>query len=152
MVFLKLVSALLLMAACVIIHAAGLTALVRRVRAQVGRRHRLLSHPMWLLVRVAAFTIVLHLLQIVAWGVYYTWNAAMPDLDTAFYFSAVTYTTTGYGDLVLPPKWRVAGGVEALTGILMCGLSAGMYFAVFSRLFGLTRSAAPAEEPPHEQG
>jgi Ion channel len=49
----------------------------------------------------------------------------------------VTYTTTGYGDLVLPEEWRLAGGVEALTGILMCGLSAGMFFAVFSSIFGL---------------
>jgi len=46
---------------------------------------------------------------------------AMRDLASAFYFSAVTYTTTGYGDLVLPEEWRLVGGVEALTGILMCG-------------------------------
>src|SRR5438045_4126708 len=39
----------------------------------------------------------------------------------AVYFSAVTYTTTGYGDVVLPAEWRLDGAVEALTGILMCG-------------------------------
>ena len=54
-------------------------------------------------------------------------------------FSAVTYTTTGYGDLVLPKEWRLVGGVEALTGILMCGLSTGLFFAVFANLFGLNR-------------
>ena len=34
----------------------------------------------------------------------------MPDLASAFYFSAVTYTTTGYGDLVLPKSgaWSAA--------------------------------------------
>jgi hypothetical protein len=47
----------------------------------------------------------------------------MPDLPSALYFSMVTYTTTGYGDLVLPKGWRLVGGVEALTGILMCGWS-----------------------------
>lgn len=51
------------------------------------------------------------------------------------YFSAVTYTTTGYGDLVLPQDWRLVGAIEALTGILMCGLSTGSFFAVVSRLF-----------------
>jgi hypothetical protein len=61
----------------------------------------------------------------------------MPDLPTALYFSCVTYTTTGYGDLVLAGEWRVLGGIEALTGILMCGLSTGMFFAVFARVFGL---------------
>ena len=54
----------------------------------------------------------------------------MPDLQSAFYFSAVTYTTTGYGDLVLPTEFRLAGGVEALTGILMCGWSTGFFFAI----------------------
>ena len=59
----------------------------------------------------------------------------MPDLPTGLYFSAVTYTTTGYGDLVLPREWRLVGGVEALTGILMCGWSTGFFFVVVSRMF-----------------
>ena len=58
----------------------------------------------------------------------------MPDAQSAFYFSAVTYTTTGYGDLVLPPEWRLLGAIEALTGILMCGWSTGFFFAIVSRL------------------
>jgi hypothetical protein len=58
----------------------------------------------------------------------------MQDIQSALYFSAVTYTTTGYGDLVLPPEWRLVGAVEALTGILMCGWSTGFFFAVVSRI------------------
>ena len=59
----------------------------------------------------------------------------MADLPSALYFSAVTYTTTGYGDLVLPQEWRLVGAIEALTGILMCGWSTGFFFAVVSRMF-----------------
>jgi voltage-gated potassium channel Kch len=59
----------------------------------------------------------------------------MPDLQSAIYFSAATYTTVGYGDLVLPVEWRLVGGVEALTGILMCGWSTGFFFAIVSRMF-----------------
>ena len=33
----------------------------------------------------------------------------MPDLQSALYFSAVTYTTTGYGDLVLPRSGDCSG-------------------------------------------
>jgi hypothetical protein len=58
----------------------------------------------------------------------------MPTLHAAFYFSAVTYTTTGYGDLVLPEAWRLIGGIEALTGILMCGWSTGFFFALVNRM------------------
>jgi hypothetical protein len=40
----------------------------------------------------------------------------------------------GYGDLVLPVAWRLVGGIEALTGILMCGWSTGFFFSVVSRM------------------
>jgi hypothetical protein len=91
----------------------------------------------WLLVCTAGWTLFLHLVQIVVWALSYTWKGAMPDLQSACYFSTVTYTTTGYGDLVLPQECRLVGGIEALTGILMCGLSTGLFFAVFARVFGI---------------
>lgn len=71
-----------------------------------------------------------HLIEITVWALFFLWKQAMPDLSSALYFSAVTYTTTGYGDLVLPAEWRLVGAVEALTGILMCGWSTGFFFAV----------------------
>ena len=110
----------------------------------MGRRARGFGASAWRLIRVASWTVLLHLLQILVWAVAYAAGGAMPDFTTASYFSAVTYTTTGYGDLVLPEEWRLVGGVEALTGILMCGLSTGMFFAVFSRVFRLSRESEPA--------
>ena len=74
-----------------------------------------------------------HLIEITVWALFFLWKQAMPDLSSALYFSAVTYTTTGYGDLVLPAEWRLVGAVEALTGILMCGWSTGFFFAVVER-------------------
>jgi voltage-gated potassium channel Kch len=68
-------------------------------------------------------------------GQFYVWTHALPDLQSALYFSAVTYTTTGYGDLVLPKEWQLVGAVEALTGILMCGWSTGFFVAVVGRMF-----------------
>ena len=58
-------------------------------------------------------------------AVYDRLAGAIPDLTLSAYFSAVTYTTTGYGDVVLREEWRLVGGIEALTGILMCGWSTG---------------------------
>jgi hypothetical protein len=78
--------------------------------------------------------VLLHLFEISVWAAFYLWQEAMPDWQAALYFSAVTYTTTGYGDLVLPAEWRLAGGVEALTGILMCGWSTAFFFTVVNRL------------------
>ena len=75
-----------------------------------------------------------HVIEITVWALFFLWKQAMPDLSSALYFSAVTYTTTGYGDLVLPAEWRLVGAVEALTGILMCGWSTGFFFAVVERM------------------
>src|SRR5260221_13908247 len=96
---------------------------------------------------VVFWTVLKLLLQITVWAFFYAWKHGLPDLTSAFYFRAVTYTTTGYGDLVLPKEWRLVGGVEALTGILMCGLSTGLFFAVFTDVFGLNQRMAPLPEP-----
>lgn len=129
----RLFVACALMALCVIVHAAGVTWALRRLRA------RGLPGGFWfstgLFVLVAVWIVLLHLAEISLWAIAYVGVGAMPDLQTALYFSAVTYTTTGYGDLVLPQEWRLHGGVEALTGILMCGWSTGFFFAVVSRMY-----------------
>ena len=62
------------------------------------------------------------------------------------YFSAVIYTTVGYGDLVLPQEWRLVGAVEGLTGILMCGPSTGLFFAVVSK-FSLPNHRTEQTDP-----
>ena len=139
--FSKLIIAWSLTALCVMIHAIGMTALLRwenRVVERIGGRFWFST---WILVRTAGWIILLHLVEIAFWAFFYTWRGGMPDLSSSFYFSAVTYTTTGYGDLVLPTEWRLVGGVEALTGILMCGWSAAVFFAVVSRM-NETRSIA----------
>ena len=131
--FSMLLLAWCLMAACVAIHAIGVTSAVRWLRRRpIPPRFWPWT---WLFIVLAGWIILLHLLEITVWGGFYVWLEAMPDLPTGLYFSAVTYTTTGYGDLVLPREWRLVGGVEALTGILMCGWSTGFFFVVVSRMF-----------------
>lgn len=126
--------AILLMAVCVVIHGGGLAAAVRTARHRAA-----ISSGFWpsarLFIGIAAWMILLHLSEISVWAAFYVFAGAMPDFAAALYFSAVTYTTTGYGDLVLPEGWRLVGGVEALTGILMCGWSTGFFFAIVNRLY-----------------
>jgi hypothetical protein len=140
-----------LMALCVAIHAAGVTGALRWLRPSTRSAKGFWSSS-WLLVCVAAWIVLLHLVEICVWGCFYFWKGAMPDLTSALYFSAVTYTTTGYGDLVLPKDWRLVGGVEALTGILMCGWSTGFFFVVVSRMMerppSVTEAAGSNKAPP----
>src|SRR5262245_3709527 len=130
----SLLIALSLMALCVTIHAAGLSSALRHLRRQPRNSPRFWKVTQ-LFVLVAGWMVLLHLAEIAVWAGFYRWMDAMPDMAAALYFSAVTYTTTGYGDLVLDEGWRLLGAVEALTGILMCGWSTGFFFAVGNRLY-----------------
>lgn len=133
----QLLIAWCLMASNVAIHATGVITALRWLR--VYERGKRVSWN-WVFVAVAGWVILLHVTEIMAWALVYLWRGAMPDLPSALYFSAVTYTTTGYGDLVLPQSWRLVGAVEAMTGILMFGWSTGFFVAVLSRALQDRRS------------
>jgi hypothetical protein len=84
---------------------------------------------------MAWLLIVLHVIQIAVWALFFWWQNCLPNMESAFYFSGVTYATIGYGDLVLPLEWRLFGPIEGLTGILMCGLSVSFFFVIVSKIF-----------------
>lgn len=130
-----------LVAVTVAVHAAGLAFLLSGWARWHARAPTRFWPITWLLIRVTWWLILIHLTEVSVWGLFYLWKGCMPDAESAFYFAGVTYTTIGYGDLVLKEPWRMLGPIEGLTGILMCGLSAGIFFAVVSRIF-LTRSDA----------
>jgi hypothetical protein len=130
------------MGICVAIHAGGVTWALRQLR-QRPLKVRGFWAVTWLFTLVAAWMVLLHLLEISVWAGFYVWRGAIDDMQTALYFSAVTYTTTGYGDIVLPQPWRLTGGVEALTGILMCGWSTGFFFAIVNRLYEQAKPSRP---------
>jgi hypothetical protein len=119
----------------VTMHTVGLTMLIQMLAgSHLDPPERFWSIT-WLLVRVTWWLIIVHLLEISIWGLFYFWQGCLPDAESSFYFAGVTYTTIGYGELVLQVPWRMLAPIEGLTGILMCGLSAGVFFAVVSRLF-----------------
>jgi ion channel len=129
----KLLFAVGLVVVTVVIHAAGFSALLRAML----RAHALDTSGFWritwLVIGLTCWLMLIHLVEISVWGLFYFWQGAMPDAESALYFSGVTYTTLGYGELLLPTPWRMLAPLETLTGILMCGLSTGLFFAVVSR-------------------
>ena len=129
----KLLFAVALVVVTVVIHALGFDALLRAIawsRALDQSGFRRVTR--WV-IGLACWLILIHFVEISVWGLFYVWQGCMPDAESAFYFSGVTYTTVGYGDLVLPTPWRMLAPLEAMTGILMCGLSTGLFFAVVNR-------------------
>jgi len=129
----KLLMASFLVATTVIIHAAGLGMVLSHTLHSTDRAETRFWSITWLLIRIAWFLIVIHLLEIGIWALFFWWQNCLPDAGSSFYFSGVTYATIGYGDLVLPKEWKLFGPVAGLTGILMCGLSTAFFFVIVSK-------------------
>src|SRR5258708_31231643 len=88
-----------------------------------------------LMVRFTTAIIALHVVDILLWAGFYR-SLCFPAWESAFYFSAASYATVGYGDVILPQLWRTLGPLESIIGVLMCGLSASFVFAIVTRLVG----------------
>jgi voltage-gated potassium channel len=126
-------AAAVLVALSLWIQCAGMAMLIKWGLAYLARERRLsLLHSTVLIVRVTSLMIGLHIAQILVWAAFYRWTC-FSGWGFAFYFSSASYSTVG-GDLVLPATWRSLGPVEAVTGVLMCGLSVSLLFAVVTRL------------------
>jgi hypothetical protein len=119
----------------VLVHATGFALLLRALMKSHAAPPTQTWPIAWLLIRVTWCLILIHVAEITLWALVYLWGGCLPDAESAFYFSGATYTTIGYGDLVLAKPWRMLGPVEGLTGILMCGLSAGLFFSIVSRIY-----------------
>jgi hypothetical protein len=124
-----------LVAITVMIHAAGLGIVLSHVLHYRVHPDTRFVPVTWLLIRIAWWLILIHIVEIAVWALFFWWEGCLPDVESSFYFSGVTYATLGYGDLLLPKEWRMLGPLEALTGTLMCGLSIAFFFAVLSRKF-----------------
>jgi hypothetical protein len=132
--FFPLALAFCLLGACVIVQASMIVFLMRWYGTLRTPRPFPLLRSAWLLVRVAWWVVIAHLVQIAMWALAYIWIGALPEPMVAFYFSGVTYTTVGYGDVLLPDRWHLLAGIEGLTGILMAGWSTAILFAILHRL------------------
>lgn len=132
----KILTASFLVAATVALHAVGLAVMLRALLKSHALPPTGFWPVTWLLIRITWSLLFIHASEITVWALFYLWKGCLPDVTSAFYFSGVTYATVGYGDLVLPIPWRIFAPIEGLTGILMCGLSTGLFFVVVNKLFG----------------
>jgi voltage-gated potassium channel len=132
-----ILSALGLTVVTVIIHGAGtVAAMGRAVRRRVG----LTNTPGRLAVELVMSELIgtlllLHLAEAIVWALFLVWIEGLPDLETAMYFSLTSYTTVGYGDVLLSPRWRLLGPIEAAVGVLMLGWSTGILIAVIGATY-----------------
>ena len=79
------------------------------------------------------------LLQIGIWAAGFVFVGQFSNYGDAFYHSAVNFATLGYGDIVMKSPWRILGALEAISGVLMLGLTTAVLSNVFTKLLHLRR-------------
>lgn len=128
-------AAVVLVTLTLVLQSAGMAVLIQWLKAQLAEGiHRLdRLRTAVLMVRFTSLLFFLHMLEILLWAGFYRWKC-LATWESAFYFSAASYSTVGSGDVFLQRTWRTMGPVESVTGVLMCGLSASFVFAIVTRL------------------
>jgi hypothetical protein len=84
----------------------------------------------WLFLAIA--------LEAMIWALFYLWSpeiTALPDLETAFYFSMVTFTTLGFGDVVLTGPWRTLASIQAANGVIIFGWTTALIFFYIQNVY-----------------
>lgn len=131
-------------AATVVLHAVVLDRLMRflMMRSPAIRRRFPGSWKVIALTVAALGVFGAHIVEIWIWALFYLTmeSAEFQTLEKALYFSTTSFTTVGYGDIVLGPQWRMLGSIEAANGFLLFGWSTAFLFEVMSKLYrgGLT--------------
>ena len=135
--FRELLFALSIVALCVVIHTAGLVLFAQFLIDRFPKLEHVVTLKRQAIALILVFAVVmsLHLIEGSLWATFYYWRGLFDDFETALYFSLVTYGTIGFGDVVLPQRWRLLSGIEGISGVLLCGLSGAFIFAVINALF-----------------
>jgi hypothetical protein len=132
-----------------VVQAVSTIAIIRVVAGLV--RRGVAGQRFWL--DVAVMTVVLLialasiLVQTAVWAAVFMACGEFGDFETAFYHSAVNFTTLGYGDVVMSGPWRLLGPLEAANGVLMFGVSASGLVAVSNHLIKMRLKPGESGRP-----
>lgn len=123
----------------VTLHFFGLLGLLWVLR---NRGHRFQAHVSWVGQGAAILFVVIGLVAVITaeiwlYALAYLAVGALGDLEAALYFSTTSFTTLGYGDVVLDQRWRLLGAIEGANGLLLFGWSTAFLISVTGRMRAL---------------
>lgn len=135
----QLTIATLMVLLTVVIHGVGLFTLIRIMKLETEEEIRRKVHVYSIQGVSATLAIVIglffiHGVEIWCYGLLYLAADAMPDLETAIYFSTMTYSTIGYSDMGIPESWRIVAAIEGINGIILMGWTTAFFVPLVARL------------------
>ena len=134
--FFRLSMAAGLIAATVVIQALFMTVGLNKFKRIEERRPGAMARKpgittvIWIL-----FLLIPIVFDVTLWATFYYLGGALPSFEEALYFSTVTFTTDGYGDIVLGREWRQLATFEAVNGWIIFGWATALIMAVIQRLY-----------------
>jgi len=130
----------LMLTFCAVIHVSLVASSVPVLgKAAASADSRFPTLKIAILIGLAFILIVFaHTVQIWVWAVAFLFVDALDTLESAVYFSLVTYTTLGYGDVTLQSDLRIFGAFASVTGLLTFGLSTAFLVGLVTRILPQT--------------
>ncbi len=110
------------------------TQVVRSMSLRLENSKRFLSIAAPICVALM-FIVAIHTFQVWLWAIVWVLGDVLPDWNSALYFSLVTFTTLGYGDIVLGEPLRIFAAFASVTGLLAFGLSTAFMVALMTQVF-----------------
>lgn len=120
----------------VAVHFIGLVALTWLLR-RGGHRfhaHESLAGQGSLIVFVVLGIVAIHTVEIWLYAVTFLGIGALDDFEAALYFSTVSFSSIGYGDIILEKSWRLISAIEGVNGLILIAWSTAFLFSVTTRL------------------
>ncbi|KPJ98660.1 MAG: hypothetical protein AMJ60_07550 [Desulfobacterales bacterium SG8_35] len=131
---LNIIIAALMLVVTTAIHAAAMVLGLQAIRSEGAPSPKRLTR----IFRVSSIVILMSLaalLEVLVYALTYLALNAIEGLEKALYFSMVTFTTLGYGEIVLEEQWRLLASFEAANGIIMFGWSTAIVIAIVQRVY-----------------
>lgn len=136
---LNILVGLIVIGITVVIQGYGTMYWVRRYEKKRNNqtRDQLRKDGVSLLISTSVFLIFIHLLQASIWALVFMFLPEVTEFENfekSIYFSLVTFTTLGYGEITIASSGRILAGFEAINGITLIGWSTAFMFAIFQEL------------------